>query len=145
MSPALQKIEDSQDDIIASQSPQDLVGKDDDNMHHIIACDHDSVADDDNAFWTQAADMVERKEWEEDEKSGERDSAFLDEVLSGSLLLTPLLSGSQSYDSQLTPHTNSLSPNSADHCTPHTYHSAASVKTPLTHRHGAQHKPHPLF
>ena len=147
MSLALQQNEDTQHDSATLQFPEHEAGDDGDEHHCMMTCDHDGVSDDDNAFWTQAADVVERREWEEDPE-GERDSAFLDEVLSSSLLLSPLLSESQAHVDRLTPHSNhSLSPSSTPNCTLHTYHSAVSdtVNTPLSHRHGAQHKPHPLF
>ena len=84
--------------------------------------------EDDEAFWSQAAEVLE--DWEEDEgKGADRDSAFIDELLSSGLIRTPkvYVEGLQS-----TPDNNqSLSP--PPHST-HVIHSPSSSGTHLLHR-----------
>lgn len=93
--------------------------------------------DDDEAFWSQAADVVEGKAWEGGggEKEGDDDSAFIDELLSSGLIVTP-----QVQSHHTTPHRD-------HHSSPHIHPSPCT--TPLSHRHAEGGKihvlPHPLF
>ena len=127
--------------------------------------------DDDEAFWSQAANMVEERGWEEgkgeegeevkEEEEDEGDSAFIDGLLLSGLIRTPQMSIPQSHhviqhhstphtshpSSCTTPHTNHPSPCTAPHhSTPPTKHPSSS-STPVSHRHAVSNKPHihPLF
>lgn len=116
--------------------------------------------DDDEAFWSQAVDAMDERAWEGDgekemegrgnvEQRNERgqegddggDSAFIDELLSSGLIVTP---------QESTTDTRSHRANHSTPCTSHDQdHSTLPCHptTPLSHRHAVSGKanPHHLF
>lgn len=78
--------------------------------------------DEDEIFWSQAAEIVEHEGWDKTEDNIEdRDSAFIDELISSGLVTTPQIG--------ITTSTINLSPS------PHSNSAQlSSVTTPLSHR-----------
>jgi hypothetical protein len=98
--------------------------------------------DEEEAFWSQAAEVLEGEDWEEDEAKGaDGDSAFIDELLLSGLIRTPFQSTPEARVKLSTP----------PHSTPQQVvqsSSSSSLTTPLSHRsHLSAHKikPSPLF
>ena len=165
--PCAEQVVDSECVLFGTHNEQTrTIGSDQD---HVIA----TVCDDDEAFWSQAADVVEERGWqereegreegeEEEEEEGkgdeeeegegeeEGDSAFIDGLLSSGLIRTPRVTIPQSYHDvqhHSTPHTSHPSSCSTPHHSSlHTSHPSSS-STPVSHRSmesGKSHL-HPLF
>ena len=99
--------------------------------------------DDDEAFWSQAAEVLEGQDWEADEeKAADGDSAFIDELLLSGLIRTPQMCIQAHQSPPDTRHGASPPP----HSTPQqvvvqSLSSSSSLTTPLSHRsHFSAHK-----
>ena len=82
--------------------------------------------DEDEAFWSQAAEVLGGEDWEEDEAKGaDGDSAFVDELLLRGLIRTPFQSTPEARVNLSTPPQQVVQSSSS---------SSSSLTTPLSHR-----------
>ena len=133
-----------------TQSPTHGVAKDDQQEQTTGS----PCVEDDDAFWSQAAKVMEGEDWEDQAKASDRDNTFIDELILSGLIRTPQVC---LQDHQPTPDAmHNLSPLSTvaaptlsprPHSTPQ-YSASSSSSTPLSHRsHLSAHKlnSQPLF